>query len=221
MTKVSWLAVAAITCTCAAALVGASLKAPPAAPIIAIVDLEDVVKGLNERTDKEAALTSQKASLEAKIKQIKDEADADKTRMDQEPAGAGQLALAKGVREKLFRAEFERQYAQRLLDETQTDMLRDLYTKIAAAAQEMAKQNGYSMVLASDERVNIPRGDPEAVTRAITLKRMLYVDKSMDITADLVQLMNNQYAAGGSKPSTAAPPQTTPITPPPAKTGKK
>jgi hypothetical protein len=43
------------------------------------------------------------------------------------------------------------------------------------------------------------------VSRTISLKRFLYVDPSMDITAELVQYMNNQYAAGaggagGAKP---------------------
>ena len=80
----------------------------------------------------------------------------------------------------------------------QAEMLRELYLKINAAVQFLAKRDGYQLVLTSDEKVPVNAGDPDSVLRAISLKRMLYVDPAMDITPDVVSYLNLGYATGTS-----------------------
>lgn len=174
----------------------ASKPAPPAAPIIATLDLEAVVTGLNERTDKEASLKSELANYQSKVDKLAEEVKAMQKSLENEPDGVGKMKMAKDFRDKAVRLEFEKQYAQRLLGELQGEMLRELYLKMVKAAQAQAKKNGYALVLASDERVQVPSGDPTDVTRAIAMKRMLHVDTSLDITQEIITLMNNEYAAG-------------------------
>ena len=76
------------------------------------------------------------------------------------------------------------------------EMLRDLYMKVDAAAENLAKKNGYDLVLVSDEKAPIPQDDQAAARRAMLLKRMLYVNPTLDITQELVQTMNNEFAMG-------------------------
>lgn len=174
----------------------AAMKAPPSAPVIAVIDLEETLKQLKERADKEDALKVQVGELQNRIKVLEEDAKSYQSKIENAVGDPEKIRLAKEFREKAIRAEFEKQYAQRFLNELQSEMLRELYLKIDAAADAIAKKNGYALVLASDEKVNIPSGDSEAVTRAIGLKRMMYVDPQLDITREVVDEMNNKYQSG-------------------------
>ena len=182
------------------ATAGAAFKpTPPAAPVIATVDLEQVIQKMNERTDKEAALKARSDEYKAKLKTLQEEAEADKAKIDAEPpASANRVAMAKSLREKIFRMEFEGQYATKILGEMQGEMLKDLYTKINNTARVIAKRNAYQLVITSDENAQVNAGDPDSIKRAIAFKRILYVDPAMDITNDIVNELNNAYAAGPS-----------------------
>lgn len=193
------MVVALLICFCVAyaanrATAGARL-APPSAPIIAVIDLEEALSKLGERSDKEKTLKDQVAELQARINKYGEDLKSDQSKFELE-IGPAKAAMGKQIREKMIRAEFEKQYSQKLLTESQGEMLRDLYVKISDAAKRVAEKNGYQIVLASDEKVNIPKGDPDGVTRAIALKRFLYVDPQLNITGEVVEMMNNEYAAG-------------------------
>lgn len=174
--------------------------APPASPVIATIDLEQVVQQLKERTDKEASLKNSLSDAQARVKKLQEDVKAEQEKIEQMPSGAGKDAAIKAFREKAIRAEFEAQYAQKLLVELQGEMLRELYLKISDTSTRLARKNGYSLVLASDQNVQIPKSsDPNDITRAIALRRMIYADGALDITGELVTMMNNEYATGGGK----------------------
>lgn len=169
--------------------------APPSAPILAVLDLEAAFNGLTERTDLENQLRSMKEDLQSRLtemqKGLKDKSEEIKPL----PAGPEKTTKAKELRESALRMEVEGQISQKKLDEMRGELRRDLYLKIVDAVKRVSRQNNYAMVLASDEKVQIPLGDPEDVSRAITFKRMLHVDASLDITNDIITIMNNEYAA--------------------------
>jgi Skp family chaperone for outer membrane proteins len=81
------------------------------------------------------------------------------------------------------------------------EALRAIYTKILAAVEELAKKDGYQLVL-FDERsfMPLPEGDANVsdntMKTVIQSRRTLYAAPDIDITGDLVQLMNTKYAAG-------------------------
>lgn len=188
------VALTGLSWTGATAVARLNAAAPPANPVIATIDLEAVVEELAERKDKLASLTSSLADAQKKVDNLVAELKSDQSKIEALTGTAKDVAV-KELREKAIRAEFEKQYAQKLLIEMQGEMLRDLYLKISDATKRLAKKNGYSLVMTSDEKVEVPKGDPEAITRAIALKRMLYVDSGLDITNEVVAMMNNEYAA--------------------------
>ena len=100
----------------------------------------------------------------------------------------------------VIRGEIEAQLANRKLDSQQADLFHELYTKVDTSIQEIAKQNQYHMVFVSDEAAKVPKGNSETVLRGITMKRMLYVDDTLDITEDVIRVMNNAYATAGGRP---------------------
>jgi len=195
----SVLALAGVGYVAGVAGARSSAMAPPSSPVVATIDLETVVQQLKERTDKEGSLKSSLAEAQAKVKKLQEDVKNEGEKLEQMPAGTGKEGAVKAFREKAIRAEFEAQYAQKLLVELQGEMLRDLYLKISDTSTRLARKNGYSLVLASDQNVQIPKGDPNDITRAIALRRMIYADGALDITGELVTMMNNEYAAGGGK----------------------
>lgn len=177
---------------------GRPIAAPPAAVVVAVVDLEKVVDGLAERTEKEEGLKVRLKPITDKLQEMLNEANSLKKKLDI-TSGPEKVAVAKEVREKALRLDFEDRYAKSLQGEWQAEMLRDLYMKIDAAAEKLGKKNGYHLVLASDEKVEIPVGSNEDVNRTIALKRMLYVDPTLDVSDELVLMMNNDFWAAGGK----------------------
>lgn len=175
---------------------------PPQGPTIATIDLEKVIQLMKEREDKETALKSRTEEYKSKLTALQEEAKSDKTKLDAEPEGPNKVAMAKALREKIFRAEFEGQYATKVLGEMQGEMLKDLYTKINDTARAIAKRNAYHLVMTSDENAQVNAGDPDSIKRAIAFKRILYVDPSLDITNDIVAELNSAYATGPSAPTT-------------------
>lgn len=170
--------------------------AAPTAGVIATIDLEAVVDKLEERAAREAELKGELEGARKKLDALGEELKAEQSKLDMIKDEAQRSVARKAAREKVLRAEIERQIMERQLVERQVGIIADLYKKIDRAAEELAKQNGYAMVLASDEKVDVPsEGDPAALRRAIALKRMLYVNPSIDVTDELITLMNNQWAA--------------------------
>lgn len=199
--------VAIMTLGISAGIAGANFRrpAPPAAPVIAVIDLEQAFDALNERTDLEAHLKTRQSQLLKAVEDLQAEAKSKQIEIDQ-LSGASKVAKRREASEAILRSEIESQISIKKLDGMRAEMRRDLYLKIVDACQRLARQNGYAMVFASDDKVQVPMADSDTVSRAISFKRMLHVDPAMDITSDVVTSMNNEYASGVS-------------TPPPAKRG--
>jgi Skp family chaperone for outer membrane proteins len=153
-------------------------RSGPVAPVVAVVDVKKVLQGLDERKAKAAELEKSLSELKARNKQLEEERSADETKIKAMATGPAKTTALKAYRDKYFRGSVDREFGERLLAEDEVTMLRNLYLKIDAAAGDLAKKNGYQLVLASDEKLDIP-GPPQAnieqLTQAINLKRMLYV----------------------------------------------
>lgn len=170
----------------------------PSAPVIAIVDVQKVLTGLEERRDKLGTFEKSITDLKAKTKQMDEERATDETKIKALADGPAKLKALKDYRDKYFKAGVEREYSERLLAEEEVTTLRDLYMKIDNAAERLAKKNGYQLVLSSDERIDIPgppRANVEELSQTIKLKRMLWVDPQLDISEELSLFMNNEYQA--------------------------
>lgn len=181
--------------------------APPKGATVAVVDLEKLINGLDEKKAKGEEF---KKAFEVKQKELdglKKKAEEKETAIKAMPIGPARTAAADELREMILRARIEAEIANQRLDLQQADLFRDLYLKVDAAVEQLAAQNGYHMVLVSDEGAEIPKGNSETVLRGITLKRMLFVDDALDITEETIKFMNNSYAAAGGK----APPATKPV----------
>lgn len=181
----------------ARAATGSRMQAPKT-PIIAVVDLEEVINNLKEREDRAEVIKAKAREADERLKPIEDRVKSLAQQLESLPTGTPERARKQDeVKEVMFRGEFERQLALKVINEMGINMFRDLYLKVDNAAERIAKKNGYDVVLVSDEKAEIPSGDNEAaLKRAMLMKRMLFVNPQLDITREVIQTMNNEYAAG-------------------------
>ena len=85
---------------------------------------------------------------------------------------------------------------QRLIDLDHGDILNDLYPKAVAAVQALAAKEGFDIVLLDDRPIGMPEtGTVKDYNDVIQRKRVLFAKDGMDITDQLVTIMNNEYTA--------------------------
>jgi Skp family chaperone for outer membrane proteins len=190
-----------------AGVVGGARK-PPTPPVIATINVETVINGLDEWFDIKSGLSTRQNQLETKVKSVIEQYKDEQKKFENLPAE--KRAEARDRLDRLnFEAEFETQYGKRVLDGASADALAKLYEKITENARQYAQKNGYTIVISDDQSLKISSGDFSNIMRQISLKRMLYVDNAHDITQELMTSMNNAWIAAGGKhapPPTPAPP---------------
>lgn len=182
------------------------LVAPPKGATIAVVDLEKLINGLDEKKAKADQFQKAYEVKRGELEALKVKIEEKQTALNTMPPGPARGKAAEDLRDMVIRGEMEAQLANRKLDGQQADLFHELYTKVDESVQQIAMQNGYHMVLVSDESAKVPKGNSETVLRGITLKRMLYVEDSLDITEDVIKYMNNAFAAAGVAPARPAVP---------------
>jgi Skp family chaperone for outer membrane proteins len=85
---------------------------------------------------------------------------------------------------------------QRLIDLDHGDILNDLYPKAVSAVQALAAKEGFDIVLLDDRPIGMPdTGTVKDYNDVIQRKRVLFAKDGMDITDQLVTIMNNEYTA--------------------------
>jgi Skp family chaperone for outer membrane proteins len=195
---IALLTIALIATLTTFASVGKAREAAIIAPTngIATIDLERVFNTINERTDRLKELQAYQAQLKAELDKLKADSAAARAAAEamqgpEREAGiqkAAELEINAGVRERLY---------ETLLDRRTSELFRGLYMKIAQAAKSVSEKNGYAMVLASDEGVEIPqRISSQDIQRVISLRRFVYTNPQADITQQLIDQLNGDYAAG-------------------------
>jgi len=195
-----------LTLTSLAMLIGAAFvfqanansARPPAQPTaIAIVDIMNIIDGLNERSvlegQLEARMEARQGQLNEVVKQL-EALDAD-IQILEPGTDAYREKLREGL-EKQAVAKARREALSQIVSIDTGSVMAGLYTKIEAAISDIADREGYDIVLFDDSSFDIPDGAPNPdVIRAIITKSVVYRHDSIDITQQVITLMNNEYSA--------------------------
>lgn len=194
------LCVAAIAMSTVATLKATSMESQFAAPTpVAVVDWLAVTERLDEWKAKQVDLSSHKSALEDRMTGIGTEMDQIREDIEVLPPDRQREQLRR-YRELAFQLEGFRQFAEQdLATEKTTEQLR-IYQKINDAVARVAQRDGWQVVVWDDsksKRINLERLD-ESV-ELISRRQVFYTAATaVDITDEVVNLMNNDWAAGGS-----------------------
>lgn len=171
---------------------------PPAQPTaIATVDIVTIFDQLQELKDLETVLENRKNSRQAQLDEVNNQLRA---------IGADLEGMVRGTDEykDKVRQAMEMQAVikargdalNQILSIDRGNMTRELYTKVADAIARISDREGYDAVLFDDSTFVVPEDAPyQDVYRAIVTRSVLYRHNAIDVTDQVVSLMNSEYTA--------------------------
>ena len=160
---------------------------------IAVCDLVEVFNNYERSADLVEELNNKKADIAAEM-----------TRMDAEIDALGNL-LAQGIKEgaayekqyelyrsKVITAQIWAEMAERQLNIRHLDQRREIYQETLDTIADIAKQEGYSLVLFRDSRDTAAESIQEFAAK-LQARKMLYNDDRLEITAAVLNKLNLAY----------------------------
>lgn len=177
--------------------------AAPTPTVIGLVDIAKLMNNLQELKDRNDLTMSKGKQLQEKLTEISSQIkQIDGELKDVIPKDD----KAKRIERLAQRVELEATYEargkayQRMIDLDHGDILNDLYPKATAAIQAYAAKEGYDVVLLDDRPMQLPdSGSVKDYNEVIQKKRVLFAKEGIDITDQLITVMNNEYAASIKK----------------------
>ena len=179
-----------------AAVAASSQMRPPT--VVVTFNIEQVTADLTERGDAEVTLRKLITDIEDE-KKLKFKAIEALNVAIESAADADRGVLLENLDKlKLSAISFQR-YAVSQIDIERSLMFRDLYLKIKKSVAEVADENGYDLVLISDNTRKILVNPNAKVSREfqvreqIEVKRIMFASNQIDITEQIVTHMNLEW----------------------------
>ena len=179
-----------------AAVAASSQMRPPT--VVVTFNIEQVTADLTERGDAEVTLRKLITAIEDE-KKLKFKAIEALNVAIESAADADRGVLLENLDKlKLSAISFQR-YAVSQVDIERSLMFRDLYQKIKKSVAEVAEENGYDLVLISDNTREILVNPNAKVPRVfqvreqIEVKRIMFASNQIDITEQIVTHMNLEW----------------------------
>lgn len=174
---------------------------PAAAPAtIGVVRLTALITGLTESKERAASLEARRLAVLADLRSMESELQGMQEQISSGALRGEQLLnLMQEYSERQAIGQARLQAVQTRLDIARGDHMREMYDKVRAAVAEFAAANGYDLIIVDDRSFPMPRpqSSTEVQQEAIQARRVMYAREGMDVTEQVLTLMNNRYAAGG------------------------
>lgn len=168
---------------------------------VGLVDMTVLINELDELKDRNAGTTQLREQyqkeLTAEEQQIKLLEDDVKTGA-QAGQTMAQIDKVANLQERKAMLKLRADKNQSVLELRNTQNIRELYTKALTAIDQVAKMDGYDLVLLDDRPVQLsPGGNSAVLNDEILKKRVLFANNAnVDITQRILTVMQNDYAAG-------------------------
>jgi len=175
---------------------GANATRPPApATAVATVDIVKIIEKLKEREVREAQLEENKDARQAQLQEV-----ADKIRLLEADLKDGNRSTPE-YKDKIRQAmEIQAVYKARgealnqILSIDRGNVTREMYEKMLDAISRISDREGYDIVIFDDSLFEVPEDvQYQDVFRSIVSRSIIYRHESIDITEQVVTLMNNEF----------------------------
>ena len=159
--------------------------------VIATLDLEKVFGQLQEVNVAEKVLENEIMVLVEANKIAEETIKALQADQEDFPPGGQKF---EEIEDRLMRAAYafkaDVDYIKGYRDRRNAEIVRAIYLKISDAAKQVAEMRGVDIVLVDDSIIQVNPGTLVDVNRQIAARRMLYTNPNLDLTVDVVNLMN-------------------------------
>jgi Skp family chaperone for outer membrane proteins len=174
---------------------GAMMAARPTA--IAVVDVVKVRNAMDEAREVTA-------EIERELQEFQNQ---DKARMQAieelrqdlellEPNTPAYTAKRQELLFKMVEARTWQEVKKAELNSEHAIQLERLYMKIVAAARDVAELNGYDIVMAAERQLDFSKANAQEIDALVALRKLLWHTPEINITDQVIQKMNNDFANG-------------------------
>ncbi len=207
-----WTGALALVCSLglAAYRTGAAGKreyAPQAAPIVATIDLQRLMNGTDELKARNKGMEDRYKPLVEKGKELRSRLTALRKELEETPRD--QIEKLRQIKLQGMELEGSLDALDKYLSESVSDevgdSLREVHAKALVAIEQYAQQTSIDLVLQDDTAMDVPADKGRDITNeAIIRRHVLFRKPTLDITDDVLRILNNQFQASGGK---VAPPK--------------
>lgn len=166
------------------------------ATAVAIVDLERVMNGLNEKKKREDDMRALIGQRQATLDDLKKQLDGLTKQLELTPKE--DRAKMREIKQKQIEiaatAEARKQALQTLIALETGEILREIYLKINASITKVATKDGWDLVLLDNRSIEIPEAlTDREINFIIQSRTVLHAANSVDISDDIITMMNAEF----------------------------
>jgi Skp family chaperone for outer membrane proteins len=196
--------VAAFAATAGTRYVTAHTNAVADAPRVAVVNIEEVLNGLDYLKLEQGKLKNKADERQKELTVLANELDELQKKLDLLPLeDKKRREQAGSLVEKSATAQAKTNAYQQIINIEKGDLFKDAHKRVADACADYAQKNGFDLVIVDDRAIRFDSNmSSDQVSMVIAQKRVMYAADSIDITKAILTKMNNEFAAGG-KPAAA------------------
>jgi Skp family chaperone for outer membrane proteins len=197
-----WVAALASAAGIATPAARAQVPAAGKPTVIAVVDVKKVLDNVKENVQIQAEVQSLLDGLDAEASTR--QKDLKKMQEDLQllpPDSPEYNRKGEDLEQKAVNFKAWREYQQRKLEHEKTLRWELLYKRMLDAIARVAQQNGADLVLFKESAPDFRNAEPRDVVGAIQMRKVLWVADGLDLTSQVVQMMDNDYKARGGTPA--------------------
>ena len=200
MRVASWFPLAVLLGWIGADMADGTTASSASAVIVAVVDIEKVIGGLEQRADAERKLQARAAKIQA-------DGDAWKSRLSEAEQAMKMAEGSDAQREAIvaykdleFRYEGQMAYWNDILEKERVKLWQSVFTSLREEVRKISEARGWDVVVADDSSAEFfpSREAPlEAQYKQFMRdRRILYAGQPVDATAIILDQMNRSWSAG-------------------------
>ena len=181
-----------------ALLVGVQAVAVHALPlltptVVGTVDLEGTFNGLQEWDQLQVSLAQRADRMQEELTRRQEELEGLEADLEDYPESSDKFKEAmKRYQMAAIELQGYVQFQQQKQKRYNDDKIFELYDKIKASAKALADEQGYDIILVDDSIVAIPENS-ENILAQISSRRVLFARGQMNVTDQLIEMMNSEY----------------------------
>lgn len=191
------LSLVALTLTAAAFGVGAITRALDPT-VVAIVDIDRLSTEMEEfKVPREEFQTKQDTRRE-QLRAIQTRMNSVAEELELIPEGDQNARIDKLTEQAMLDSELatRQQIYQQAADLEQAQLFKRMYDRIQSGAKTIAERDGIDLVLVDDRVFALSATNRGAQRAMLESKKVLYADGAVDITDELLTLLNNEFTTG-------------------------
>jgi len=163
---------------------------------VATIDLERTFNSVQVYTDRQNALKTLAAELEAKVTSSETTVKELEAELDSfAPGSPAQAAAVQKAQVAVGEFRAVEQFARAKIEVERARALRETYIAIKDAARRLAEREGYDYIMLDD---SLPEMDPASAQRTmqqISARRFIFASPKSEVTDQLIALMNEEWKA--------------------------